>query len=542
MLPNSQIKFSFFFLADHFDLQFFLPSPTTGTFLLLHLNYESSILNTVIPADVDKGSSASSFRFKPHKGPGPVPDFTILENQENNIDCQAVVAVESSMAFEFPFEFLKDTTTKICAGDSATDMKVDVQMDHADVASNQTSLQMELVPRENVGTHDPQEEEKGTFPARGIGRNLEDGYNWRKYGQKQAKCSENPRSYSKCTHPYCQVRKKIERSPDDQIMEVIYKGAHNHPKPQPNHHEGSETCIKVEVGSVLKNSSPGPKDVKVGSDRRADGMERTSSTSVAETSELSSTLVSNDDDDDRATQGSISIGVDADIEESEKIESCLVETSFASRTVHEPRVVVQIESEVDMLHDGHRQSKYVWSYYKCTSAGCSVRKHVERASHNLKYVITTYEGKHDHKVPAARNNSPALALTRNTKPETQIKDFAPGFDRKTAFNNDYLRPSFPGNFSNETKLGAASIYPLKFPTFKHTIPYSSFEFNRSTTHHSGSIASLSQPFRSRQPLVKPKIEQREDDVYDTGQSRTDHVNASQSSSSLYQHITDNFPS
>uniref|UniRef100_A0A8R7TJR6 WRKY domain-containing protein n=1 Tax=Triticum urartu TaxID=4572 RepID=A0A8R7TJR6_TRIUA len=43
------------------------------------------------------------------------------------------------------------------------------------------------------------------------------------------------------------------------------------------------------------------------------------------------------------------------------------------------------------------------SYYKCTHPGCSVRKHVERASHDLKSVITTYEGKHNHEVPAARN-------------------------------------------------------------------------------------------------------------------------------------------
>lgn len=45
------------------------------------------------------------------------------------------------------------------------------------------------------------------------------------------------------------------------------------------------------------------------------------------------------------------------------------------------------------------------SYYKCTYPGCPVRKHVERASHDVRAVITTYEGKHNHDVPAARGSS-----------------------------------------------------------------------------------------------------------------------------------------
>ena len=44
------------------------------------------------------------------------------------------------------------------------------------------------------------------------------------------------------------------------------------------------------------------------------------------------------------------------------------------------------------------------SYYKCTTTGCPVRKHVERASHDMRAVITTYEGKHNHDVPAARGS------------------------------------------------------------------------------------------------------------------------------------------
>lgn len=65
-------------------------------------------------------------------------------------------------------------------------------------------------------------------------RSGDDGYNWRKYGQKQVKGSEYPRSYYKCTHPSCPVKKKVERSPQGQITEIIYKGQHNHQLPQSN--------------------------------------------------------------------------------------------------------------------------------------------------------------------------------------------------------------------------------------------------------------------------------------------------------------------
>ncbi|GAB2274260.1 WRKY transcription factor [Dionaea muscipula] len=57
------------------------------------------------------------------------------------------------------------------------------------------------------------------------------------------------------------------------------------------------------------------------------------------------------------------------------------------------------------------------SYYKCTYPGCPVRKHVERASHDQKSVITTYEGKHNHDVPAPRG-SHAHAAARQLAAQT----------------------------------------------------------------------------------------------------------------------------
>lgn len=69
----------------------------------------------------------------------------------------------------------------------------------------------------------------------------EDGYNWRKYGQKQVKGSQNPRSYYKCTYTNCSMKKKLETNLDGQITEIVYKGNHNHPKPQSTRRSSSSS-------------------------------------------------------------------------------------------------------------------------------------------------------------------------------------------------------------------------------------------------------------------------------------------------------------
>ncbi|KAJ4865920.1 putative WRKY transcription factor 57 [Raphanus sativus] len=59
--------------------------------------------------------------------------------------------------------------------------------------------------------------------------NLEDGYRWRKYGQKAVKNSQFPRSYYRCTNTRCTVKKRVERSSEDpSIVITTYEGQHCH--------------------------------------------------------------------------------------------------------------------------------------------------------------------------------------------------------------------------------------------------------------------------------------------------------------------------
>ncbi|CAN7006180.1 hypothetical protein IGI04_009885 [Brassica rapa subsp. trilocularis] len=274
------------------------------------------------------------------------------------------------------------------------------------------------------------EEQRGGDSMVGGGAPAEDGYNWRKYGQKLVKGSEYPRSYYKCTNPNCQVKKKVERSREGHITEIIYKGAHNHSKPPPNRRSGMQLDGTEQAEQQQQQQQRDNTQQQVGSIEN-NGEERGQYESGDGNGgvimvDASSTFSNDEDEDDRGTHGSASLGYDGgggegegEGDESEskrrKLEAYAIEMSGATRAIREPRVVVQTTSDVDILDDGYRWRKYGQkvvkgnpnprSYYKCTAPGCTVRKHVERASHDLKSVITTYEGKHDHEVPAARNSS-----------------------------------------------------------------------------------------------------------------------------------------
>ncbi|GAB2272117.1 WRKY transcription factor [Dionaea muscipula] len=230
----------------------------------------------------------------------------------------------------------------------------------------------------------------------------DDGYNWRKYGQKQVKGSENPRSYYKCSYPSCPTKKKVERSQDGHITEIVYKGNHNHPKPQSNNRrssadQGPSTLVQAAVGGG-----------------GGGGYHPQNTEPAAITPETSSVSIDEDDFNQTSSMSNINNEPEAkrwkgDINETE------VMSANGSKTVREPRVVVQTPSEIDILDDGYRWRKYGQkvvkgnpnprSYYKCTTVGCPVRKHVERASSDRRAVITTYEGKHNHDIPAARGSS-----------------------------------------------------------------------------------------------------------------------------------------
>lgn len=283
-----------------------------------------------------------------------------------------------------------------------------------------------------------------------VDKPADDGYNWRKYGQKQVKGSEYPRSYYKCTHPNCPVKKKVERSLDGQVTEIIYKGQHNHQPPQaskrskesgnPNgSYNPYELSSEGLTGNFNKSKEGEPSySLRMKDQESSQANDQTSGSSDSEEVGNAETRVDGSYVDERESKR-------------RAVEVQSSEAACSHRTVAEPRIIVQTTSEVDLLDDGYRWRKYGQkvvkgnpyprSYYKCTSQGCNVRKHVERAASDPKAVITTYEGKHNHDVPAARNSSHNTAnnAVSQLRPNFPVVD-KPAAMRRADFQSNEQQP------------------------------------------------------------------------------------------------------
>ncbi|PRQ28007.1 putative transcription factor WRKY family [Rosa chinensis] len=81
--------------------------------------------------------------------------------------------------------------------------------------------------------------------------------------------------------------------------------------------------------------------------------------------------------------------------------------SVLERQQVKERVAFKMKSEVEILDDGFKWRKYgkkmvknspnPRNYYKCSCEGCPVKKRVERDKEDPAFVITTYEGTHNHR-------------------------------------------------------------------------------------------------------------------------------------------------
>ncbi|XP_043690697.1 probable WRKY transcription factor 49 [Telopea speciosissima] len=104
---------------------------------------------------------------------------------------------------------------------------------------------------------------KYTLKIKGSGNGMtDDGYKWRKYGQKSIKNNPFPRSYYRCTNPRCSAKKHVEKSSDEpDTFLVTYEGLHLHfafshifPSQQPNN--ASYPPVKKPKRPILEAQHP----------------------------------------------------------------------------------------------------------------------------------------------------------------------------------------------------------------------------------------------------------------------------------------------
>ncbi|XP_019174085.1 PREDICTED: probable WRKY transcription factor 48 [Ipomoea nil] len=94
-----------------------------------------------------------------------------------------------------------------------------------------------------------QREARFAFMTKSEVDHLDDGYRWRKYGQKAVKNTHFPRSYYRCTAASCGVKKRVERWCEDaSIVVTTYEGTHTHPCPIK--HAGSGGLAALGIGNM----------------------------------------------------------------------------------------------------------------------------------------------------------------------------------------------------------------------------------------------------------------------------------------------------
>uniref|UniRef100_A0A0D9X134 WRKY domain-containing protein n=1 Tax=Leersia perrieri TaxID=77586 RepID=A0A0D9X134_9ORYZ len=253
-----------------------------------------------------------------------------------------------------------------------------------------------------------------------LDRPADDGYNWRKYGQKAVKGGEFPKSYYKCTHLNCSVRRNVEHSADGRIVQIIYRGQHTHERPTKRRFK--------DCGGVLDDLDDFDGNTGTSVRSQADNQDYCAKPIIPNGAMLGPLVEKMEEGDDQLP-GSSNNQEECD-DEVRADDGAAGDASATERNMPAPgqKIIVSTTSEVDLLDDGYRWRKYGQkvvkgnpyprSYYKCTYPGCDVKKQVERSVEEPNAVITTYEGKHIHDVPAARNKSHEVAdasLLQNTK-------------------------------------------------------------------------------------------------------------------------------
>ncbi|KAI9117297.1 hypothetical protein K1719_011463 [Acacia pycnantha] len=265
------------------------------------------------------------------------------------------------------------------------------------------------------------------FSAVNVARaSTSDGYNWRKYGQKQVKSPTGFRSYYRCTHSGCSAKKIEFCDHSGHMIEIIYKGQHSHEplrktnpnttgeiKFLPSNEPTAEANLPEQPIGVPKDADPTSstkeplQDLPCSADKK-----RQNSSGLSENGKFILKVEHVDEPElkTRVKNGDLT-NLDSHVEPGKN-----------------SKYVLHAAGDVGISSDGYRWRKYGQkmvrgnshprNYYRCTSAGCPVRKQIETAVDDPSAVIITYKGAHNHDkpVPKKRHGPPSAPPVAATAP------------------------------------------------------------------------------------------------------------------------------
>ncbi|KAL7097228.1 hypothetical protein ACP275_10G130800 [Erythranthe tilingii] len=233
-----------------------------------------------------------------------------------------------------------------------------------------------------------------------------DGYNWRKYGQKQVKSPEGSRSYFRCTFYGCTAKKIECCDRSNRVVEIVYRIPHNHDPPQ-------------EVNCTRENNMPALPIMPISWNQdHTTHLARHYNDSVPPLQVIDQIHETKHQDScgsDETTVTNTREEANGPEYKRRQKRSSERELVSLSETGKKSKCVVYETGDVGISSDGYRWRKYGQkmvkgsphprNYYRCTSSGCPVRKQTERSMDNASAVVISYKGVHDHDIPLPRKSN-----------------------------------------------------------------------------------------------------------------------------------------